>query len=210
MTEPSFSQPEVSGSDSALGSFFREWLRQPAAVGAALPSGRALARATAAAVPVVPRPRVIELGAGTGVITRALLARGIAPEDLLVVEHNPAFVELLQTQFPQVPVVQGDALRLHRVVTPPPSMAPGPWDAVVSGLPLLNMSARWHYRILSHAFRVLGPEGRFIQFTYGFRPPAHGRVCRALGLRVRSGAIAFRNFPPARLYLYERQPVPGH
>jgi phospholipid N-methyltransferase len=51
------------------------------------------AEITAASAPV------IELGPGTGVFTRQLLARGIPEERLALVEYGSAFIQLLAYQF---------------------------------------------------------------------------------------------------------------
>ena len=59
--------------------FFRAWLRDPFRVGAAAPSSRALAAMMTAEITPALGP-VIELGPGSGVFTRAILARGTKPE----------------------------------------------------------------------------------------------------------------------------------
>ncbi len=43
---------------------------------------------------------VLELGPGTGVITRAILERGVPPEHLYAVEYSPDFVRHLRGAFP--------------------------------------------------------------------------------------------------------------
>jgi phosphatidylethanolamine/phosphatidyl-N-methylethanolamine N-methyltransferase len=53
---------------------------------------------------------VVELGPGTGPITSALIARGVAPERLVLVEANPRFCALLEARYPTARVIGGDAL----------------------------------------------------------------------------------------------------
>ena len=68
------------------------------------PSSRRLANLMVA--DVGPGSRVIELGAGTGVVTQAILDAGVSPEDLIVIEQNEEFAELLKARFPEVTVVR--------------------------------------------------------------------------------------------------------
>ncbi|MGH6882786.1 MAG: hypothetical protein ACREFM_17835, partial [Hypericibacter sp.] len=65
------------------------WIRNPMKLGAIVPSSRELALAMARLVPTDRKGPVVELGGGTGVITRGLIETGIAPEDLIVIERDP-------------------------------------------------------------------------------------------------------------------------
>src|SRR5512143_2865500 len=89
--------------------FAWEMLRRPSAVGAIWPSSRRLAKNVASRVPVSGDGLVIELGGGTGVVTHALLQRGIAPGRLVVIERSAVFVRHLRKRFPDVQIVHGDA-----------------------------------------------------------------------------------------------------
>ena len=64
------------------------------------PSGMPLARSMAAFAPRKGDGLVVELGAGTGTVTRQLLDAGIAPRRLVVVEQSPVMVSLLRERFP--------------------------------------------------------------------------------------------------------------
>src|SRR5579863_3680925 len=73
--------------------FIRTWIEKPLSIGAVTPSGRALARTMAAYVdPNISGP-VVELGPGTGPVTEALVAQGIAPSRLVLVEFDPTFCQ---------------------------------------------------------------------------------------------------------------------
>ena len=69
--------------------FLAAWFRNPRQAGALLPSGSRLAQAMAAQVDLG-RGLVVELGVGTGAITRALIARGVTPEQLILVRSTAA------------------------------------------------------------------------------------------------------------------------
>jgi phosphatidylethanolamine/phosphatidyl-N-methylethanolamine N-methyltransferase len=181
--------------------FLRQWLRNPLRTAAIMPSGRDLAAAMMAELPDDTR-RVIELGGGTGALTRALLAHGIAPSDLLVLELNEELHAQLQDRFPQVQTRLGDARDLPDIAAG--FIARAPADAIVSGLGLLSMRPALQQEILSAAFACLRSDGVFVQFTYGRSAPLHDDVLAALHLRARRGEFVLRNVPPATVYVYER------
>ena len=184
-----------------FGHFFKGWIRNPLAMGAFAPSGKSLAKLMAKDVSA--GSRVIELGAGTGTVTEALLANGVAPSNLYVVERDPQFVKILERRFPRCHVIAADALALAL-----PFDAAGAFDFVISGLPLLCFSPDKRYRALREALQLLKPHGRLHQFTYAGRCPVD-RDLRAL-LRVDSVllGIAALNLPPGFVYrLTPRLPV---
>lgn len=187
----------------ATWTFFRQWLRNPLVTAAFAPSGRQLAERMLAAMPGKPRG-VVELGAGTGVFTEALLASGIAPEALLVVELNEELHQLLQRRFPAVQVVCGDAARLPDIARHTGFSERIPVDAVLSGLGFLSMPRTLQRAILTAVFEVLAPGGVFVQFTYGPASPIPRELLDERGLRVRRAGTAWRNFPPAGVYVYSR------
>ena len=68
--------------------FFRQWVRAPLSTASVVPSSRFLAKKMIAEVPKEAQ-QVIELGAGTGVFTKLLVARGAPLNQIMVVELNP-------------------------------------------------------------------------------------------------------------------------
>jgi phospholipid N-methyltransferase len=189
--------------------FFRQWLKNPLTTAALSPSSRQLARLMMQELPPGAQ-RVVELGGGTGVFTRALLDHGIRSDRLMVLELNQELHQYLSQRFPNARVVCGDARELRGLVRKFHFAAEGPVDAVMSGLGLLSMSRRTQREILEAAFGVLAPQGRFVQFTYGPVSPVARELLDDLGLRVRRGGFAWWNIPPASVYVFERsrsQPV---
>ncbi|GAA5079933.1 class I SAM-dependent methyltransferase [Lysobacter panacisoli] len=181
--------------------FFRQWLRNPLRTAAVAPSGRELAAAMIAELPDDAQ-RVIELGGGTGAITRALLARGIHGRDLLVVGLSEELHAHLHARFPQVRVARGDARDLPGIAMRCGFLRDGPVDAIVSGLGFLSMNYAEQQDMLRAAFACLKPGAPFIQFTYGARAPVLEEVARDLRLNVRKGAFVLRNVPPATVFVY--------
>jgi phospholipid N-methyltransferase len=180
--------------------FFRSWLHNPLRVAAIAPSGDSLARIMTQEIAALDGP-IIELGPGTGVFTRALLARGISESDLTLVEYGPEFVPGLQMRFPQARILQMDAAHLAQA-----GIFEGePVGAVVSGLPLLSMSPRKIASILSGAFVYVRPGGAFYQFTYGPRCPVPRPILDRLGLKAARIGGTVRNLPPASVYRISRR-----
>lgn len=146
--------------------FFRAWLSEPLRVAAVTPSGRALAALIVSEISPATGP-VLELGPGTGVFTRALLGRGIAEENLALIELGAEFAAKLSADFPRAKILCMDAARLRDIEL----FGDSPAGAVISGLPLLSMPPRAVYSILQGAFAHLRANGAFYQFTYGPRCP---------------------------------------
>jgi phosphatidylethanolamine/phosphatidyl-N-methylethanolamine N-methyltransferase len=184
---------------------FKLWLKEPLKIGAVVPSSRDLAEAMARLVPLRRGSPVIELGAGTGVVTDALLKAGIAADDLVVVERDDTLFRLLTDRYPQLKVVQGDAAALVEALKP---IGIDRASAVVSSLPILSMRKSVQQAIVEHSFALLEPGAPFIQFTYGLFSPLPRRE---FGLSGQLKDRVFTNLPPASVWLYRRRhPVNGH
>ncbi|OAF02414.1 SAM-dependent methyltransferase [Bradyrhizobium centrolobii] len=182
-------------------SFFLAWMSAPRRVGAIAPSSAALADLITREITASTGP-ILELGPGTGAFTYKLLKRGVRQEDLTLVEYGSDFMKLLQMRFPGARVLWMDAARLtaHRLYDG------APVGAVVSGLPLLNMSTRKVVSIVSGAFSYIRPGGAFYQFTYGMSCPVPRPVLDRLGLRAKLVDRAMLNVPPAAVYRLTRRP----
>jgi phospholipid N-methyltransferase len=183
--------------------FFRQWLKSPLAIAAVSPSSRELAQNMLRELPPG-ADKVIELGGGTGVFTRETLAAGIAPDRLLVLELNQALHAHLREMFPQAHIACGDARDLKLVAERVGFLDDGPADAVISGLGLLSMARPTQHAIVEAAFSVMGPQGRFIQFTYGPSNPVSREVMQDLDLTSRRASFTLWNVPPATVYVLSR------
>ena len=197
--------PTIEPAATAL--FLKRWLRRPLAMGAVVPSGRllaeAMARATLAAMEGRPG-HVVELGAGTGEVTKALLAAGIPPQRLALIERDPELAAFLRSHFTGPQIIEGDAARLasllarHGVV----SVA-----AVVSSLPLLSLPAEIVNGIVHGVFEALPRGAALVQFTYGPKPPVPRGLRESLRLEGVSGRRIWRNVPPAVVWTFRRPPA---
>ena len=181
--------------------FFRRALAHPLQLGTPLPSSPALGRLAARLLPRRHDGLIVEIGAGTGSVTRALLQAGVSADRLLVVEVDPEMAEYLRGTLPDVNVVTGDGRQLSNLV--PPAWR-GRVSAVVSGVPMTVLSAAWQRELTDAIFDVLSPSGRFLQYTYSLG----GSPIRAkrLGLVGQRLGTTFGNFPPASVWTYRRMP----
>ena len=140
-------------------------LASPLRFGAILPSGASLGRAMAR---LTRGTRVVELGPGSGSITRHLLD-GLRPDGLvLALELDPGMAGHLRQRMrdPRLMVQVGDAADLnHRL----DALGWTGADSIVSGLPFQALDPVVRDRILAGARESLAPGGRFIGFQYGLR-----------------------------------------
>lgn len=178
--------------------FLRRFLGNPKRTGAVAPSSPFLAREMARAVDPARPGLVVELGPGTGPVTQALLARGVKRERLVLVEFDPHFCTRLGERFPGVGIVRGDAFALAATLA---GKIEGPVAAVVSSLPLLNAPPERRQALLDDAFALMGPDGLFVQFTYGLGSPIPREAFQERYV-ARCGAPVLRNLPPASVWTY--------
>jgi phosphatidylethanolamine/phosphatidyl-N-methylethanolamine N-methyltransferase len=180
------------------------WLKNPLKIGAVAASSPELAAAMARHIPVGGEGYVVELGGGTGPVTRAILDTGVPPERLIVVERDAVLHRHLADRYPNVRVLQGDAMHLQQLLR---REGIHPVKAIVSSLPLLSMKKAIQHRIGSQAFSVLEPDGPFIQFTYGLFSPLNRN---RLGVRGTVEDRVLQNLPPASVWLYRKGRHGGH
>jgi len=158
--------------------FWREFRRAFHTTGAVLPSGRGLSRALARHVrEATPFPErqgvppglrhILEVGPGTGAVTRYILA-GMRPDDRLVlVERNEQFVARLRERLTEDPLFRRTADRITIQHAGIEELAENQtYDVIVSGLPLNNFSVEFVGQILAKLQRLLAPGGTLSFFEY--------------------------------------------
>jgi phosphatidylethanolamine/phosphatidyl-N-methylethanolamine N-methyltransferase len=190
------SKLESQGAESAL--FFRHWLRHPLGIGAILPSSHAVARAMARDVPLHRPGMVLELGGGTGVVTRRLLEAGCPPERLIVVEREQALADVLRQRFDCVRVIEGDACAIDDILA---AQGITRLAAVVSSLPIKWFSVEQQRKTVWPCLDRLGTDGPFIQLTNAMVSPL---AMARLGLRGIETARIWAQFPPVQIWRYGR------
>jgi phosphatidylethanolamine/phosphatidyl-N-methylethanolamine N-methyltransferase len=178
--------------------FLKTLFVNPKLTGAVSPSGRSLARAMARAVGAAGDELVVELGPGTGPVTRALIEHGVHEKQLVLVEYEAEFCRLLRQRFPGLTVLQGDAFDLRRTLA---SLSDRPIRAIVSSLPLLNQPPARRAALIEDAFALMTRGGVFVQFSYGVASPIPRPAGRD-GFSAHGSAPIWANLPPARVWTY--------
>ncbi len=176
--------------------FAREIIKNPREMGAACPSSKRLSRALASPIALEKNGLVVELGAGTGQVTEALLQHGIPGKQLVAIERSSNLAGFLQQHFKDVHVVQGDATQLRSLVQSYGQRV----NAVVSGLPLRSLPKKVGQEIVHEIEQLLPVGGLYIQFTYDLgRKYAHLPAC----FKLTSSKFIWSNLPPARVDVYQ-------
>ena len=193
--------PERAGHLAVLGAL----IRNPRAVGAIAPSSVILARRMVREV--TPASRVVELGPGTGVITREIIARSGEGGALLAIDVDRAFVDRIRRAWPGIDCVCASAELL------PALAAERGWphvDHIVSGLPFATLPPATTRLILDGVHQLLRVGGTFTTFQYvhAYRMQSAAAFRRELsallGCRP-SGQIVVRNVPPALVLTWHRR-----
>lgn len=190
-----------------LRTFLEAVARAPAGVGAIAPSSPALAEMMVRLAHVEPGDRIVELGAGTGPMTRAL--RAAHPDNpLLVLEPDAGLATKCRENAPGADVVESYAQDMRRLITE------RGWphvDRIVSSLPFAGWSATLQRDVFDAILDVLKPGGRMVTFTYAHSPylPAGRRARGVLETRfdrVTTSPMVWGNVPPAFVYVCDRAP----
>lgn len=176
--------------------FFRVIATNPRTTGAIIPSSKWLAKEMASHV-VHDDGVVIELGAGTGVITEALLQSGIKPEKIIIVEYSPEFVQQLRHRFPTIRIIEGDAANLIMLLEGNVSKI----NTIISSLPLRSLSKLTTQSILEQIKLILPEKSRYIQFTYSFKQNAYKSLVH---FKPICSKRIWLNLPPAQVDVWER------
>lgn len=178
--------------------FLREWAAAPLQMASVTPSSKSLARLMTAGLGPESGP-VIELGPGTGVFTRAMLERGLAEEDLALIELNRPLAEQLERRYPKAQVHCMSAGDLANK-----NVFESGAQTIVSGLGILSMPDPLVEQILTGILHHLRPGGAYIQFTYGPTCPLSRATREKFGITSERVGGTVRNFPPASVYRMTR------
>ncbi|WP_313803977.1 methyltransferase domain-containing protein [Sphingobium sp.] len=178
---------------------FREFFRNPLAVGSAFPASRFLVDSMLAPVDWSRQDCVVEFGPGTGIFTHALLDRLPGHARLLAVDTSAAFIDHLRkgTDDRRLIAVAGSADNILNI------MADHGLDRVgciLSGLPFSTLPPGRAERLMRTSCRSLAFDGLFL--AYQMRKTVAPLLTRRFA-RVTTG-FEWRNMPPCHLYWASR------
>ncbi len=177
--------------------FLGKFLRHGTKIASLAPSSPWLSRATVADVDWARAGVVVELGAGTGPITRVIAEKARPDCRVIVLERDPDFARLLRERFAHLghfDVVEGDVRDLASLLA---DRGIGRVDHVISGLPVPSFPKDLQRDLFRVVRRVLAPEGGYSQITE--IPWVYQGLYRKFFDRVRF-VFEPRNLPPAGAY----------
>jgi len=180
--------------------FLKEGLKHYRECGTLLPSSPRLAKAITKCVPQLTAEEVIlELGPGTGVVTKELRAR-FPKNRIISVEINGEFCKKLRTEFPDVTIVERCASKIEDVIRelsiPNTKIA-----AVVSGIPFVSIPDEIKPRIWAAIARVLEIGKPYIQFSY---IEGYWKKQFLPGFERQKTKKVWTNIPPASVLMFKR------
>ncbi|MFO0960400.1 MAG: ornithine lipid N-methyltransferase [Isosphaeraceae bacterium] len=183
-------------SDFAL--FLGKFLRHGTKIASLAPSSPWLSRATVQNVDWPNARVVVELGAGTGPITREIAARAHPDCRVLALERDPDFARLLRERFqaqPNMEIIEGDVRDLAAMLA---DRGIARADYVISGLPVPSFPKDLQRDLFRAVRAVLSSEGTYNQITE--IPWVYMGLYRKFFDEVRF-SFEPRNFPPAGAYI---------
>jgi len=152
--------------------FFRQFRQQYETTGSVMPSSRALARALTRPMRREKGPdtfscRILEVGPGTGAVTREIV-RSLRPLDRLdVVEINASFVEVIRRRFDEEPEFRRRRQQTRLIHAPIQEVeGESVYDYMISGIPLNNFVPALVEEIFASYRRLLKPQGTLSYFEY--------------------------------------------
>ena len=175
--------------------FLKTFALNPRTTGAVFPSSKYLANKMVSYVKSSEEGLVVELGAGTGVVTEAMLLAGIAPQRIIAVEYVPHLARRLSERFPDIEVIEGNAIHLDKFL----AHKARPLDTIISSLPLRSLKKSVRETVLEQIPAILAPDGRYIQFTYDIRSDASYYPSNYI---LQQSAIVWRNIPSAKVEMF--------
>jgi len=180
--------------------FYKGWLANPKKVGAIAPTSTAMARIMASVIRTDSGMKVLELGPGSGVTTKAILDHGVEPENLISIEFTESFLPGLRQRYPGVHFIHEDAFNIAKISK---DLGIERFDAIISALPLLNFPITQRLRYIKMMLDHLEPGRPLVQFSYGLNPPVPERPKL---YSVNQLDTVLLNLPPARIWTYQRSP----
>ena len=178
--------------------FLREFLKYPRQVASIISSSSFLERHIVELAETWSAQTVVELGAGVGGTTRAILGAMAPSAKLLSIEINPRFCRLLRSiEDARLTVHCGGAQDLRETISLYGLPAP---EVIVSGIPFSTIGFGAGSKLVKTISSVLVAGGRFV--VYQVSKQVEDLLYPLLGpARVEMELL---NIPPLRLYRWDK------
>src|SRR5262249_4168422 len=141
---------------------------------------------------------VLELGAGTGSLTRGLIRAGCPPDRIIAVEREQRLAAMLRDAFSGMTVIEDDATRIGDYLSGRVERL----SAVVSSLPIKWVPLETQRAIVTPCLDLLGQGGRFLQITNAFSSPLQMDGLHIAGREIRR---VWLNLLPAQIWSYSQR-----
>lgn len=184
---------------SAAWVFFQRWMANPLSMGSVTPSSSYLRRIIGKNVVCGPDQVVVEFGAGTGAVTRALLESGLPGDRIYSLEIDHELATFLSGVYPDVNVLEGDCRNVDQMI---PAGLVGKVGTVVVGIPMITLPFDLQREIVDATFRVMPEGSRFLLYTYCITSPLNMDKLGLTGERVGWTPL---NIPPASVWAYKKK-----
>ena len=178
--------------------FFGRYIVNPRFTGSVCPSSRFLSRKMVSGASLKRGGLVLELGPGTGPVTKCILECGVAAQNIYSIEFDPTLAQALRARYPQINVITGSAEDLSTHL----GERKEDLKSIISSLPLVSLPDPVVKKIIKEIESVLPKGGTFVQFTYNLcRKPSSLGFTRMRHIKTSFVPI---NIPPARVDVFER------
>lgn len=173
--------------------FLSRFLLSPKKIGSITPSSRFLIQALLEPIDWHKLSCIVELGAGTGVVTEEIERRRRTFCLPVIFEMDPYLSQLLQKKYPTAEICS-DASRLRMELK---RLGMNQVSCVVSSLPFANFTLQERFHILQEIRQGLTSDGLFVAYQYSLQlKPLLEEFFQQIEVRF----VPF-NLPPAFVYI---------
>lgn len=179
--------------------FLQGFLKKPTTVGAIAPSSPELARKMIEGVEADENNVVLEIGCGTGAITKFLQELIPSRKSYIGIEIEKDFVERLESEYSDLNIVCGDACHATQIIA---EHQLGKVSYIISGLPFVVLPKEVSDGILHEVDKMMekGCLFRTFQYAHGYNLPPAKKFRKRLNEKygeVKRSSLVLKNIPPA-------------
>ena len=179
--------------------FLQAFLKNPLKVGSIAPSSPELAQKMVEGIRPTDESVVLELGVGTGAITKVLQEIVPSRESYFGIEIDKTLVKLLKGNFPALKIVRGNACDAFSIYQ---KTGFGKVGYIICCLPFVSLPNDVGERVLAEIdkFMERGCVFRTFQYAHGYYFPSAIKLREYMRQRygkAKRGSLVVKNVPPA-------------